>query len=221
MTSVVYFTFNPFQENTYIVYDDTKECAIFDPGCHNAAEQQELVQFIEQNNLKPVHLINTHCHVDHVFGNRFIADKYNLPLTSHKGEKVVLEFAVMMAKAYGFDMQQSPDISIFLEEGDVLTFGETRLEVLFTPGHSPASISFYCAEVPFLIAGDVLFRESIGRTDLPGGNFDTLINSIKQKFYPLPDNTTVYSGHGEKTTLGYEKKKNLFLTHTEHFRSKM
>ncbi len=211
MVKVVSFTFNAFQENTYVLYDETKECIIFDPGCSNAAEKQELVSFIEQNNLKPVRLINTHCHLDHILGNGFIANKYDLSLEIHKGELPVLAHAPRSAAMYGVAMEPSPEPTHFIEEGDVITFGKAQLIAILTPGHSPASLSFYCVQDNFVIAGDVLFHMSIGRTDLPGGDFNTLINSIKTKLFILPDETKVYPGHMQATTIGFEKENNPFL----------
>ncbi len=212
MALVAKFTFNPFQENTYIVYDETKECIIFDPGMYTEAEKKHFTDFIESAGLKPVRLINTHCHLDHVFGNKFVADTYQLGLEIHKGEVPVLESFTQTCAMYGVpNVEASPAPSHFIEEGDSITFGNTSLSVLFTPGHSPASISFFCAADQFLIAGDVLFRESIGRTDLPGGDMKTLLDSIREKCFPLGDDVRVYSGHGEDTTIGYEKQNNPFL----------
>ncbi len=208
---IAIFTFNPFAENTYIIYDDTKECVIFDPGCSNVEEQKQLTDFIESNGLKPVKLVNTHCHIDHVLGNKFVSEKYNLPLISHKGETAVLIMQPQISMMYGIAYDPSPEITEFLDDGDYLTFGNTRLEVLFTPGHSPASISFYNAEEGVVIGGDVLFQGSIGRTDLPGGDFDTLARSIREKLYVLPDDVIVYCGHGPSTTIGAEKNTNPFV----------
>lgn len=211
MAQVHFFTFNAFAENTYIIADGTKECIIIDPGCHTASEQRKLVQFIEDRKLQPVALVNTHCHIDHVFGNHFISDKYQLPLAAHEGEAPVLDAAVPYGKMMGLNVTPSPPISVFLEGGQTLRFGETVLDILFTPGHSPASLSFYCSSHKWVIAGDVLFRLGIGRTDLPGGNMNTLLQSIEKQLFTLPDDTTVWSGHGEKTTIGYEKRNNPFL----------
>lgn len=208
---IAIFTFNPFSENTYILYDDSKECVIIDPGCSNVEEQQQLTNFIETNGLQPVKLVNTHCHIDHVLGNKFVSEKYDLPLISHKGEAVVLAMQPQISSMYGIAYDPSPEITQFLEDDDALKFGNTTLKVLFTPGHSPASISFYDQEGGILIGGDVLFQGSIGRTDLPGGDFGTLEKSIKEKFYVLPDEVIVYSGHGPSTTLGVEKKTNPFV----------
>ncbi|MEM1123582.1 MAG: MBL fold metallo-hydrolase, partial [Bacteroidota bacterium] len=177
----------------------------------NTAEKQELVRYIEQNGLKPVRLINTHCHLDHIFGNGFIAEKYNLSLEIHKGEIPVLKHAPKSAAMYGVAIEPSPEPTEFIEEGDIIRFGNAELEAILTPGHSPASLSFYCKADNFVIAGDVLFHGSIGRTDLPGGDFDTLINSIKTKLLILPDETKVYPGHMQATTIGFEKEHNPFL----------
>lgn len=209
--NVISLTFNDFQENTYILYDDTKECVIIDPGCSNAREEQMLSKTIEENNLNPVRLVNTHCHIDHVYGNKYVSEKFGLPLESHRGEIPVLESGPQVAMMYGLRYNPSPPISKFLEEGEQLAFGNTVLDILFTPGHSPASISFYNANDKILISGDVLFQGSIGRTDLPGGNFDTLISHIKTKFLVLPDDVIVYSGHGPSTNIGFERKHNPFL----------
>ena len=209
---IAIFTFNPFSENTYVLYDETKDCVIIDPGCSTEEEQEQLTGFISQQSLVPVHLVNTHCHIDHVLGNKFVSDLYGLSLTSHTGEQVVLDAQPMVSQMYGISYLRSPDIKIFLDQDDVLTFGNTTLKVLFTPGHSPASISLYNHETLQLIAGDVLFDGSIGRTDLPGGDFKTLINSIKTQFLVLDDKVVVYSGHGEITTIGKERRSNPFLT---------
>jgi len=209
---VAQFVFSPWSENTYVLYDDSLECIIIDPGCSNVEEEKQLIQFIESKNLKPVKLVNTHCHIDHVLGNRFIADKYQLKLIAHQGEKVVLDNMETIAQMYGMAYTKSPDIEIFIEEGDLLSFGNTKLEVYFTPGHSPASLSFFHRESKQLIAGDVLFQGSIGRTDLPGGDFATLISSIRKKIFPLGDEVVVYSGHGPNTTIGVERRSNPFLT---------
>jgi glyoxylase-like metal-dependent hydrolase (beta-lactamase superfamily II) len=212
MADVIQLTFNPFQENTYIVYDDTKACVIIDPGCNSAAEQAKLVQEINRLGLRPERLINTHCHIDHVFGNRFVAETYDLPLEIHAGELPVLESAPQVAAMYNIPYpSKSPQPGAFIEDGQLISFGNTQLEAIFTPGHSPASLSFFCAKDDFLIAGDVLFFESIGRTDLPGGNHQTLLDSIEKRLFPLGDQVIVWSGHGPQTSIGYEKHNNPFL----------
>jgi hydroxyacylglutathione hydrolase len=212
MAEVHIFTFNPFEENTYIVSDDSGECVIFDPGCYSSEERKHLAKSIEDKGLKPVRLINTHCHIDHVFGNAFVSEKYDLPLEIHKGELPVLHSLPMAAMMFGIPVPQpSPEPGRFIKEGDVVEFGNTKLKAILTPGHSPASLSFYCEEDRFLIAGDVLFYGSIGRTDLPGGDYDTLISSIKDKLFPLGDDVKVYPGHGQATTIGFERRHNPFL----------
>ncbi len=212
MTEVKVFEFNPFAENTCIVYDDTGECVIFDPGCYAPTEKDALRDFIVKQGLKPVRLINTHCHLDHVLGNYFVHKTWQLGLEIHKGELPVLDRYTATCQMYGiWNAEPSPAPVSFLEGGDVVAFGNTRLEVLFTPGHSPASLSFYCRESGFVIAGDVLFLESIGRTDLPGGDYDTLLDSIRTQLFTLPDATLVYPGHGPATTVRHEKEYNPFF----------
>lgn len=208
---VAQFTFNEFSENTYVLFDETKQCVIVDPGCYKASEQEELTRFIKDNGLTPNMLINTHCHIDHILGNAFVANKYNIPLYMHEQELETYEGTSRWAQLFGMVIEEIPSNRIYLNEGDEVAFGNTKLQVLFTPGHSVASLSFYEAVSQQLISGDVLFYQSIGRTDLPGGNFDTLIQSIKTKLFTLPNETVVYSGHGPKTTIGTEKSTNPFL----------
>jgi hydroxyacylglutathione hydrolase len=205
------FVFNAFQENTYILYDDTKECIIIDPGCSDSRERQELAAFIEKNELTPVALVNTHCHIDHILGNEYVSKKYDLILQAHIGEEVVLKNGEMVAQMYGMSYIPSPPITQHLEPGTSLEFGNQSLEILFCPGHSPASICFYNKGQGKLIAGDVLFHMSIGRSDLPGGDHNTLIKSIITQLMPLPDETMVYPGHGIPTTIGNERLHNPFL----------
>ena len=211
MTAIASFVFNPFQENTYILYDETKECIIIDPGCYTPNEEEQLTQFIDSHELNPVQLINTHCHVDHVFGNSFVAKQYGLKLAINELELPVLERATDAGAMFGVQVTPSPKPEIYLKEGEKVKFGNSELDVLFTPGHSPGEISFYCKQDDFVIAGDVLFLQSIGRTDLPGGDYNTLITSIKEKLLPLGDDTKVYSGHGPETTIGFERENNPFL----------
>lgn len=205
------FTFNDFSENTYILYDETNECIIIDPGCNNQNEQNELLNFIKENNLNPVHLVNTHCHIDHILGNNFVAAKFNLKLTAHKKETQVLAVGMQTAMMYQIHYEKSPEIEVYIDEGDLISFGNSTLQVLFTPGHSPASISLLNKIKKVLICGDVLFQGSIGRTDLPGGNFETLTRVIKSKFFTLDEETIVYPGHGSPTSIGIEKRTNPFF----------
>ncbi len=211
MIHVASFAFNPFQENTYVLYDETKECIIIDPGCYTSNEQKRLEAFIAKEELKPVRLINTHCHLDHICGNAFVSQKYGLHLEAHEGEQVVLDASIDHGKMYGFVFEPSPNIMHTIQEGDEIKFGNSTLQTLFTPGHSPASISFYSEQDNFVIAGDVLFFMSIGRTDLPGGNHDLLLQSIREKLFTLPDETIVYNGHGQKTQIAFEKLNNPFF----------
>lgn len=206
------FAFNPFQENTYVVYDDTKECIIIDPGCYTAKERHELTSFITSEELKPVKLINTHCHIDHVLGNKFVSELWSLELYMHIEDLPLLENAGNIGKMYGLkDYEGSPYPKHFLAQDNTLTFGESSFKILFTPGHAPGHICLYSKENNLLIAGDVLFEGSIGRTDLPGGDHSTLINSIITQLFPLSNETQVFCGHGPSTNLGYEKENNPFL----------
>ena len=211
MIEVKSFTFNPFMENSYVLHDESKECIIIDPGCSNAEEEKALSEYISSNQLKPVRLINTHCHIDHIVGNAFVASKYNLDLEAHKLEIPILASTEMQAQYFGFSINKSPDIKHFIEEGDKIVFGNTSLDTLFTPGHCPGEVSFYNKDQKFIIGGDVLFQLSIGRTDLPGGNHATLIESIKTKFFTLGDDYIVHTGHDPSTNIGFEKANNPFL----------
>lgn len=211
MLQVQAFTFGPFEENTYILYDETKECVIIDPGCGNRSEQEEFAQFIKDEDLKPVKLLNTHCHVDHVLGNTFIAKKYSLGLEIHEEALETLHSLPQVSHLYGLNAEESIEPSKFIGEGDQIKFGNSTLDILFTPGHSPGSICFVSHADKFVIAGDVLFYGSIGRTDLPGGDHELLLQNIREKLFPLPDDYVVFSGHGQDTTIGFEKKHNPFL----------
>jgi hydroxyacylglutathione hydrolase len=212
MLTVKTFVFNPVQENTYVLSDEKDACFIIDPGCYFGNERTALQEYIEQQGLSPQMLLNTHCHLDHVFGNKWVHDSWNLPLHLHEKEVPVLAVAPEMGLAWGMPFENYRGERIFLTPGDAVTLGAHRLKILFLPGHSPGSVGFYCAEQGFLIGGDVLFRESIGRTDLPGGDHMTLLRSIREELWPLPEDTIVYPGHGEPTTIGWEKAHNPFLT---------
>lgn len=211
MATVKCFVFNPFQENTYVLFDETRECVIVDPGTYDGNEERKLRQFIESENLKPVKLLNTHCHIDHIFGNHFVKQTYDVPFYAHQLEMDNLTNAPRFAPMFGVRMTASPEPDFFLNHGDEVQFGNTKLKVLFTPGHSAGSVCFYSENDGFVIGGDVLFERSIGRTDLPGGDYDTLINSITTQLFPLGADITVYSGHGAETTIGEEKAENPFL----------
>lgn len=211
MLVVKSFTFSPVQENTYVLYNEQKQCCIIDPGCYFEAERDELKTGIEKAGLTPVLLLNTHCHLDHVFGNKFVHDTWGLDLHLHEKEKPVLDFAPLSGERWQLPFDNYNGPLVYLKEGNFIKIGEDQLEIRFTPGHSPGSVSFYSAADGFIIGGDVLFNRSIGRTDLPGGSMDTLVESIRTQFFTLPDETKVYSGHGPVTTVGYEKANNPFV----------
>ncbi len=208
MLKIKSFTFNPFQENTYVLSDDSNQCVIVDPGCYTQEEKAELADYIESNHLKPVKILLTHAHIDHVLGINFLTGKYNLPVVMNAIETELLKSAAVYGQMWGIQVEPSPDPAEFLKDGDRFKFGDTEFDVLFTPGHSPGSLSYYHQPTKQLLSGDVLFNGSIGRTDLPGGNFDTLEKSIRTKLYTLEDDVIVYSGHGPNTTIGREKKTN-------------
>lgn len=212
MIHVESFTFNPFAENSFVLYDeDTREAAIIDPGCYEPEEQEVLKNFIEEQGLKPTLLLNTHCHIDHVLGNWFVHKTWQLPLQIHETEAQVLWAVPTYAPMYGFSRYQPLEPELWLKEGQKIKLGSQQLEVLFVPGHAPGHVVFWQPEQKFCINGDCLFSGSIGRTDLPGGDHDTLIRNIREKLLTLPEDTKVYCGHGPATTIGQEKKWNPFL----------
>ncbi len=210
---LVKFGFSLFGINTYVVVDEaTKKCAVVDPGMIEPEEENALVNYIERNGLTVTHVINTHLHVDHAVGDKFVADKFKVPVLGHKSDETL--GARMQQQAMMFGMREKLDavsLTSYLEDGDKVKVGEGELDVLHVPGHSPGSIALYDPEGKYVIVGDALFDGSIGRTDLPGGDLGTLINSIRSKLLTLPDDTTVYPGHGPATTIGREKKYNPYL----------
>lgn len=212
MLKIKSFEFSPIQENTYILYNESNEAAIIDPGCYFDDEKDELARFITEMDLKPIMLLNTHCHLDHVFGNKFVAEKFNLKLQIHEKEKLVLSYAPISGLTYNMPFDNYQGELVLLNEGDTLKIGNDELSILLTPGHSPGSVSLYCKKDKFVIVGDALFYRSIGRTDLPGGDHDLLLKNIREKLFVLPDDTKVYSGHGPVTVIGDEKKFNPFLS---------
>lgn len=205
------FCFGPFQENTYVLWDETNEAVIIDPGNSSSSESSQLKEFITAKGLQPKHLLLTHAHIDHISGNRFVYDTWKLLPEVHRNDELYIRKHEEVAMMYGLPFEQSPLPESYLEEGELVKFGNSQFEMIFTPGHSPGSITFYSKEQKFIICGDVLFYGSIGRTDLPGGSFDELIHSIKQKLFPLGDDIKVYNGHGPSTTIGHEKEYNSFL----------
>lgn len=211
MIQIKAFTFNAFSENTYVVFDDNKETIIFDPGCYTINERKMLKKFIDDNQLIVKRLINTHCHLDHIFGNTFISETYSVELECHQLEMPILEHAHIAGDMYGVPVPPQPTPSVFLEDNEIIEVGKIKLKAILAPGHSPGSLCFYNEEEKFLIGGDVLFYGSIGRSDLPGGNHNQLINSILTRLMTLPEDVKVYSGHGPITTIGFEKYNNSFL----------
>jgi len=211
MITIKIFVFNSFQVNTYILYDDSKECIIIDPACSNQSEFNTIEAFIKEKELKPVAFYNTHCHIDHVVGNYFIDKYYNIPLGIHKEGLSFLKLSKITGVAFGFHIEKVIKPSVFLKEGDEVKFGHSVLKVLYAPGHCNGSICFYSEKDKFVIVGDVLFKQGIGRTDLPTGDYDLLISNIKNKLLTLPDSTVVYPGHGGSTSIGSERKFNPFL----------
>ena len=212
MLKVEKFVVNPVQENSFVLYDETKECAIIDAGFYYGEEEDEVDYFFEKNELKPVKLINTHCHFDHMMGVEYLRNKYSLKFEAHKDDDYWVERAVNQGRMFNIKMNPVSPIDNFISENDLVQFGETTLKIIHIPGHSPGHIVFYSEKDKMLFAGDVLFYGSIGRTDLPGGDYNTLIQSIKSKLFDLPEDTVVYCGHGPETTIGFEKNNNPFLT---------
>jgi glyoxylase-like metal-dependent hydrolase (beta-lactamase superfamily II) len=211
MFQINLFTFNPIQENTYLLYHEHKDCIIIDPGCYHDYEKEELKSFINLNKLQPKLLLNTHCHLDHVFGNKFIAEEYKVTLNTHPLEKSILELAPVSGLMFNLPFDNYQGEVIYLEEGMKIFLGDDQLELIHVPGHSPGSLCFYCEKQRFIIAGDTLFQNSIGRTDLPGGSHEDLISNIKGKLFKLPGEVKVYPGHGPATTIAIEKEENPYL----------
>jgi len=203
------FTFNPFQENTYIVYTDSGSCVIIDPGCYSAQEESELFSFIKENELNPVALLNTHAHIDHVLGNAFVLSKFSIPFYLHDDDIKTLIAVESYAHIYGFEgYKVSPQPTHSLSNLKQLKFDDIEFSVFHTPGHCPGHVVFYSEKHQFVINGDVLFNGSFGRVDLPGGDIEILKNSIFSTMFHLPESTTVYCGHGPETTIGQEKRTN-------------
>ncbi|MCX6167178.1 MAG: MBL fold metallo-hydrolase [Sphingobacteriales bacterium] len=211
MISVQSFTANPYQENGYVLFDESKDCVIIDPGAYTSQEQNELSRFIESQKLTPVKLLNTHCHIDHVLGNAFVHSLYGLLPEFHKLELELLHAIPGYAPQMGIRYELSPLPKTFLSESGKIAFGQSELELIFAPGHSPGHLCFHSSVDNFLIGGDVLFYQSIGRTDLPGGNHQQLLDNIKHKLFNLPNDCVVYPGHGPSTQIGFEKAHNPFL----------
>ncbi|MBI9036572.1 MAG: MBL fold metallo-hydrolase [Bacteroidales bacterium] len=212
MINIKKFVFNPFQVNTYVLWDETKECIIIDAACYEDFEKSELIDFIKTNGLNPVMQINTHCHIDHVLGNNAIFENFKILPTIHKAGEIFYSSAHKQALNYGFKADELYETDKFCVEGDIIKFGNSTLEILYTPGHADGSICLVSKDQKFVIVGDVLFHDSIGRTDFPTGNHNLLINNIKNKLFTLGDDFTVYTGHGPETNIGYERVNNPYLS---------
>lgn len=212
MMHIEVFTFNPFQENTLVVYNEQKEALIIDPGCYSRMEQEALSGFIADNELNVLAVLNTHCHIDHILGNAFCLEKYQVELWAHREELFTLSLAERSAMMYGLEgFIPSPEPTRFVEDQEVIRFGELAFTVIFGPGHSKGHVAFYNEEEAVLLGGDILFKGSFGRTDLPGGDMETLKNTLFTRIFTLPENTVVYPGHGPETTVGEEKRTNYIL----------
>lgn len=206
------FEFNPFSENTYILFDESKEAAVIDCGALDAEEWTQLNDFVQENNLIVKFVLNTHLHLDHAFGLFYLYKIYNIKPQYHRNEVEMLPNLNRQAEAFGISFpEESVPVENFLEEGDKVKFGNVTLEVIFVPGHSPGSLCFYSKKDNCIFTGDVIFRGSIGRTDLWGGDYSLLIHGIKEKLLTLPEETAIYPGHGPVTTVRYEKNSNPFL----------
>lgn len=212
MTKLATLQFNPFGENTYILYDHTGECVIIDAGCYNAKEQQTLVEFIRKNELRPVLALNTHAHVDHICGVEFVKQTWDVPFALHEGETQILEMTPCYAESLGFIINDVPKVEINLAHTRRINFGESVLDVIDTPGHTPGGVSVHLPGEQLLVTGDTLFKESIGRTDLPGGDYPTLINSIIRAIIPLGADTRIFPGHGPASTISHEIMFNPFVS---------
>lgn len=211
MITVKSFICNPFQENTYILFDETKECVIVDAGCYSANEQEAIDSFIAENELVPVKLLNTHGHIDHIAGIEYLSKKYGIELYIHADEIDNIHRSSAMGAAWGFNITVPTCKVNFIEANGTVTFGKTTLKVVELPGHTKGGVGFYNEEQKIIILGDTLFRGSIGRTDLPGGDYEKIIHSIIKNLLPLGDEVRYYSGHGESSTLGHERRYNPFV----------
>lgn len=213
MLKLEQFIFNPFSENTFVVYDDeAKECVIIDAGCSNAGEENQLFGFIDSHRLKPLMVISTHGHIDHIIGNPAVKKKYGIPVAAHEGVKSNFLAAERQSRFFGMAFNGTCELpDKYLKDNEIIKIGESTLEVICTPGHAEGSVSLYAEIEGWVFTGDALFNRSIGRTDLQGGNYETLRTSIRERLFRLPDDTTVFPGHGESTTIFDEQRYNMFI----------
>lgn len=206
------FTFNPFWENTFLLWDElSNEAVVVDPGMSSEEEEEEIKSFISTNSLEIKYMINTHCHLDHLLGCRYIKDVYGPVYYIPEKDLSLFHNAGKQAEMFGIKMKSLPKPDGFLSENDNLILAKESISNLFTPGHTPGEFCLYVEDSKFCITGDVLFKESIGRTDLYGGDYNLLISSIKTKLLSLDEEVVIYPGHGDESTIGYEKKHNQFL----------
>lgn len=211
MITIEALVFNPFKENTYILYDKTKECVIIDPGCLGAAEESEIISFLTNNSLKAKYILITHGHIDHVLGVNYLKNKLKIPVWIPENEESTYNAVSSYASSYGFPNYTHTPADYLIKEGEIIKFGNSSLNTIFAPGHSAGHVAFVNTDENICIGGDILFNGSIGRVDLPGGDYDTLINSIREKIFVLNESMVVYPGHGPTTTIAHEKATNPFF----------
>lgn len=211
MIKIAVLPFNPFQENTLIVSDHTGEAIIIDAGNYSQQENAALDKYIADNDLKPVMAVNTHGHIDHILGVGHVKGKYGIPFALHGDDIFLVDSAPAHGQIYGFNLAQAPVVDIDLKGQETIKFGESELQIIHTPGHTPGHINLYDPENKMLITGDTLFKESIGRTDLPGGDYSWIMKSILEKIMPLGGEVRFYPGHGPSSTLGHEAMYNPFI----------
>ncbi|MBN1131503.1 MAG: MBL fold metallo-hydrolase [Bacteroidales bacterium] len=212
MLQIETFILNPFQENSYLIWEtDFGEALLIDAGCYEKHEFEMVEHFLSEHELTLTGLANTHCHIDHILGVPYFRNSYNLPFRAHKDESRLVQNAHLMGKIFGLNVQPFPELDSFIEPGDEIRVGTHIFQAIHVPGHSQGSLSFYCREAGIVLTGDALFRGSIGRTDLPGGNYDQLIHSIQNNLFVLPPETEVYPGHGESSTIAIELDSNPYF----------
>lgn len=205
------FHFNPLQVNTFVLHDETRQAVVIDPGNYFGREDEQLREYVEKEQLSVQYIVNTHTHVDHVCGNKWCVEQFACPVYMHEKALRIYQLTPAYASVMGMEVASCPEPSKWLEDGEILFFGQQHLQVFYTPGHADGSVCLYGAEQKIVFVGDVLFAGSVGRTDLPTGSFPLLMQSIREKLMTLPEETTVFCGHGINTTIGYEKSHNQFI----------